>query len=200
MMKKTEKAAQPLAGYETLVCVTGGIACYKVADLASKLVQAGCGVHVALTDAAREFIQPLTFQSLTGRQVYTSLWQSTQYYDMQHISLTEAADLVVVAPATADIIGKMAGGIADDLVSTIIMASHGSCPTLLAPAMNLRMWQAPAVQANIQRLRQWGVQMVGPDEGRLACGTVGPGRMAEPADILKAIQAIILKKPPKRAR
>lgn len=185
--------ARLLKGYEVLLCVTGGIACYKSADLASKLVQRGCRVNVAMTEAAQQFVRPLTFQSLTNRQVYTSMWQSTENYRSGHIALTELADLVVVAPATANIIGKMANGMADDLVSTMVLATTGSCPVLIAPAMNTRMWNSPAVQANVAKLRQWGTHIIGPAEGRLACGTMGAGRMSEPEEILDAVTALLTK-------
>jgi phosphopantothenoylcysteine decarboxylase/phosphopantothenate--cysteine ligase len=194
-----EKAKDSLEGYEVLLCVTGGIACYKSADLASKLVQAGCGLNVAMTESAMEFIRPLTFQSITNRSIYTSMWQSTEYYQSGHITLTERADLMIIAPATANIIAKMAVGIADDLVSTMVLAANGECPILLAPAMNTRMWEAPVVQGNVEKLRQWGVQVIGPAAGRLACGTVGPGRMAEPVDILQAAREIMLKNKPKKS-
>jgi phosphopantothenoylcysteine decarboxylase/phosphopantothenate--cysteine ligase len=184
-------AVGPLAERDVLLCVTGGIACYKSADLASKLVQAGARVTVAMTDAAQEFITPQTFQALTRRAVYTSLWQSGENFRSQHISLTEQADLLVVAPATANILGKYSAGIADDLVSTMLLSATGTCPILMAPAMNSRMWAAPPVQANLERLRQWGVRFVGPAEGNLACGTRGPGRMAEPKDILEAILGLL---------
>lgn len=186
-----------LAGYEVLLCVTGGIAAYKSADLASKLVQVGCGVSVAMTDAAMEFVRPLTFQSLIQRPVYSSMWTPSEDFRSQHISLTERADLMVIAPATANILGKMACGIADDLVSTMALSATGSCPILAAPAMNSRMWQAPAVRENVRRLEQWGVEMIGPGEGNLACRTTGPGRMAEPADILRRITELLLKHPAK---
>ena len=188
---------RPIAGYEVLLCVTGGIACYKSADLTSKLVQSGAGVTVAMTDAAERFVSPLTFQTLSGRQAHTSLWQSAADYSAQHISLTEAADLAIVAPATADVLAKMAGGIADDLISTLALSAHGACPILVAPAMNVRMWSAPATQANMARLEGWSVHVVGPAEGRLACGTVGLGRMAEPGEVLAAAKALLLQNPPK---
>lgn len=191
---------RPLEGREVLLCVTGGIACYKAADLVSKLVQAGAGVTVAMTDAARRFIRPLTFHALSGRRVYTSLWQGPDDYSARHISLTERAELLIVAPATADILAKTACGIADDLVSTLALSAAGACPILFAPAMNVRMWQSPATQANVARLRQWGAHLVGPDEGRLACGAIGAGRMAEPADILRAAAAILESRPPKAAQ
>jgi phosphopantothenoylcysteine decarboxylase len=199
MAGKAEKC-DTLAGYEVLLCLGGGIACYKVADLASKLVQAGAGVTVAMTEAAKEFIAPLTFQSLTGRAVFMSMWQSTEYYDTRHISLTDRADIMVVAPATANLLAKLSLGIADDLVSTMALAATGACPVLLAPAMNTRMWEAPQVAENVARLRKFGAQFVGPDTGRLACGTTGPGRMSEPAEILARISEIILAKPPKRVK
>jgi len=188
----------PLAEYEVLMCVTGGIAAYKSADLVSKLVQSGAGVTVAMSDAGRQFVTPLTFQALSGRRVYLSLWQPAGDYTSQHISLTEAADLMIIAPATADIIAKTACGIADDLVSTMALSSHGACPLLIAPAMNERMWSAPATKANVKTLSDRGTEFVGPAEGRLACGTVGPGRMAEPLEILSAASKLLLTQKPKK--
>jgi len=195
----TSDSHKPLAEYEVLLCVTGGIAAYKSAELASRLVQAGAGVTAAMTDAAREFLTPLTFQTLTARKVYTSLWQSAEDYSSQHISLTEAADLMILAPATADVIAKMACGLADDLVSTMALSAHDACGVLIAPAMNARMWSAPATVENMTRLRQRGVHVVGPVEGRLACGAVGPGRMAEPDEIFAAATEILRRNPPKKA-
>lgn len=191
---------KPLDGYEVLLCVTGGIACYKSADLASKLVQAGCGVTVAMTDGATKFIAPLTFGALTRRQVFTSIWQSSEGWDSQHISLTEKADLMLIAPATANILAKMACGISDDLVSCMALSSTGQCPILAAPAMNSRMWCAPATQENVGRLKSWGVQIVGPGDGYLACGTIGAGRLADVPDILAAARQILLRQPPKRKK
>lgn len=186
-----------LKGFEVLLCVTGGIACYKSADLASKLTQAGAGVSVAMTDAAERFVTPLTFQTLTGREVFTSLWQAGENYRPRHLSLTERADLMIVAPATADIIAKISAGIADDLVSALALSAHGACDILLAPAMNTRMWQARPTQVNLKRLTEWGFLTVGPGEGRLACGTVGVGRMAEPDEILAAVEELLKKRPTK---
>ena len=197
-MAKQKAKRKPLADYEVLLCVTGGIACYKTADLASKLVQAGCGVNVAMTGSAGRFVTPLTFQSLVHRQVFTSMWQSSRDYSPQHISLTESADLMIIAPATANILAKMANGLADDLVSCLALSASGECPILVAPAMNSRMWSAPATQANIARLRDWGVQMLEPPEGYLACGTIGAGRMAQPEDILRRAAELLAAKPPKR--
>ena len=195
MAKTSDKS---LAAYEVLLCLTGSIACYKSVDLASRLIQGGAGVTVAMTDAAQRFICPLTFRSLTHRQVFTNLWQSGESYSSQHVSLTEAADLMVVAPASADIIAKIACGIADDLVSTMALATHGACDMLVAPAMNSRMWSAPATCANMQALKGRGVHVVGPAEGPLACRSKGPGRMAEPSDIFTAAAEIIRRKPPKK--
>jgi len=191
---------RPLDGYEVVLAVTGGIACYKSADLASKLVQAGAGATVAMTAAAARFVQPLTFQAITERQVYTSMWARTEDFRTEHIALTDLADLLIVAPATANVIGKFAAGIADDLVSALALSAGTACPILLAPAMNSRMWSAPAVRANIKLLKDWGFHFVGPEEGRLACGTTGPGRMSQPADILAAAKAILLKKPPRKGK
>lgn len=191
MSKQSPNPSQPLEGKEVLLCVAGGIACYKAADLASRLVQAGAGVTVAMTAAAERFVAPLTFQALTRRQVFTSLWTPAEDFRSQHISLTERADVMLVAPATADILAKMACGIADDLVSTMALAAHGACRLVAAPAMNTRMWSAPATRANVARLKEWGVTVLPTGEGRLACGTVGPGRMLEPAEILAAVVELL---------
>ncbi len=177
--------ASDLAGCEVVVAVCGGIAAYKTATLVSTLVQRGAGVSVAMTSAAQRFITPLTFESLTGRPVFTSLWEATDTHDPQHLHLSEAADLLVIAPATANMIGKIAGGIADDLVSTLVMSATG--PVLLAPAMNTRMWENPVVRENLQLLKNRGYAEVPPEAGWLACRTVGIGRMAEPATILDAV-------------
>jgi phosphopantothenoylcysteine synthetase/decarboxylase len=188
---------QNLTGYEVLVCLTGGIACYKVGTLVSHLVQAGAGVSVAMSAGARRFITPLTFQSLTGRRVYTDLWETPDQFDPQHIALTDLADLMIVAPATANIIGKIASGIADELISALAMTAAASCPMLLAPSMNTRMWESPAVAANLDTLRKWGLNTVGPTEGWLACRTIGKGRMAEPDEILAAAVEMMKRRPAK---
>ena len=186
-----------LEGREILLALSGGIACYKSAALASRLIQSGAGVTVAMTESATRFVGPLTFQALTGRQAFTSMWQSTEQYDPQHLALTERADLMIVAPATANIMAKMAVGIADELVSALALSACGQCDILIAPAMNTRMWEAPPTQANLKRLAERGVHAVGPTEGFLACGAVGMGRMAEPAEILNAAAELLRKKPPK---
>ena len=185
----------PLSGYEIVICVCGGIAAYKTAMLVSELVQSGCGITVAMTRSARRFVGPATFRALTARPVFTSLWTNPQSADMQHLTLSAAANLIVVAPATANILGKLAGGIADDLVSTLLLGADS--PVLLAPAMNARMWQHPAVQRNVKFLRESGFLFVGPEEGWLACGTIGPGRMSEPAVLLDAIRGQLARRSPK---
>jgi len=183
--------------YEVLVCVTGGIAAYKVCEVVSRLVQRGAGVTVAMTRAARRFVGPVTFQALSGRKVLTSMWHADQSADIQHIALTDAADLVLVAPATADIIGKIAGGIADDIVTSLVITADA--PVLLAPAMNTRMWANPIVQRNARTLNEAGFLMVGPGSGWMACRAVGEGRMAEPSEIVTTISSILAQKLPRKS-
>jgi phosphopantothenoylcysteine decarboxylase/phosphopantothenate--cysteine ligase len=174
-----------MRGRELIIGVTGGISAYKTAALVSRLVQAGANVTVAMTEAATQFVGPTTFQALTGRTVRTDLFASENDPLGGHIELAERAELLCVAPATANFLAKAAHGIADDLLSTLYLAFHG--PVLVAPAMNSAMWQQPAVQRNVQQLRADGVQFIGPDEGWLACRTTGPGRMSEPDAIFTAI-------------
>lgn len=181
-----------LNGREFVVAVCGGIAAYKVANVVSGLVQRGGGVTVAMTESATRFVGPLTFRALSGREVLANLWQSPDATDPQHIGLTRRSDLLVIAPATANMIGKIANGLADDLISSMVMAS--SCPILLAPAMNDQMWNHPAVQNNLKKIQEFGYQLVGPMEGWLACRTVGAGRMAEPGDIIATIERLTIKK------
>lgn len=185
-----------LAAFEVLVAVCGGIAAYKTASLVSRLIQRGAGVTVAMTAAAQRFVAPLTFQTLTGRRVLTDLWDSSAYYDPQHLVPTEQAHLLVIAPATANTIAKIAHGLADDLVSTMVLAA--ASPVLLAPSMNTRMWENPIVQQNLRSLSARGYHVVSPGEGWLACRAVGQGRMAEPEDILAAIEKLLTSRPPKR--
>jgi phosphopantothenoylcysteine decarboxylase/phosphopantothenate--cysteine ligase len=150
-----------------------------------------------MTENACRFVTPLTFQAVTRNRVFTSIWPDMADHDSKHISLTERADLMIIAPATASMIGKIAGGIADDLVSTMAMSACGSCEMLIAPAMNSRMFSSPALQANIKTLEARGVRFIGPNDGRLACGTTGPGRMSEPDEILTAIESLLAQTPPK---
>jgi len=172
-----------------LLGVTGGIAAYKAVDLASKLTAAGARVRTVMTEAACQLVMPKSFEAVTAAPVYTSLWSDPQGHSNSHISLADWAHLVVVAPAGADILGKAANGICDDLLSTILCVCWAT-PTLFAPAMNTRMWENPAVQRNVETLRGRGVHLVGPAAGRLACGTEGVGRMAEPQDIFAAIEEL----------
>jgi phosphopantothenoylcysteine decarboxylase/phosphopantothenate--cysteine ligase len=190
-MAKRKKDGQTLQGREILVGVTGGIAAYKAADLVSRLVEEGAAVSVVMTEHATRFVGPLTFQALSRRPVYTDLFAEGAY-DTDHIALADRAEAAVVAPATANVIGKLAAGIADDLLSTVFLALR--VPVILAPAMNEAMWNHPAVQANVETLRRRDVRFVGPEEGRLACGTEGPGRMAEPESILAEIVAVLGRK------
>jgi phosphopantothenoylcysteine synthetase/decarboxylase len=187
-----------LKGYEILLGITGGVSAYKAAYLCSLLVQRGAGVTTVMTANAGRFIGATTFCALTGRRVYTDLFESADQYDDDHIRLTDVADLIVVAPATANIIAKQAAGICDDLLSTLLCSVQSGI--LLAPAMNDRMWNNPATQHNIATLGQRGVHRIGPESGRLACGTEGVGRMSEPQDILKRIIELLAISPPKSNR
>ena len=168
-----------------LLCVCGGIAAYKAAELLRRLRDAGCDVQVAMTDNAQRFITAQTFQALSHRPVRTSLWDETAEAAMGHLELAGWAQQVIVAPATANTIAKLAHGMADDLVSTLCLATDA--PLVIAPAMNHRMWRHPATQANVAMLRDRGVQVIGPDDGPLAEGESGPGRLAEPAAIVAAL-------------
>jgi len=172
-----------------LLGVSGGIAAYKAVDLASKLTAAGASVRTVMTESACRFVGAKSFEAVTSSPVFTSLWTSAEVHQSAHISLADWAGLMIVAPATADIIAKAAHGICDDLLSTTLCTAWAR-PTLFAPAMNTRMWENPAVQANVETLRRRGVQLVGPTAGRLACGTEGVGRMADPTEIVAAIEAM----------
>jgi phosphopantothenoylcysteine decarboxylase/phosphopantothenate--cysteine ligase len=183
-----------LKGKELIIAVCGGIAAYKAADLVSKLVQAGAGVTVAMTGSAQKFVAPLTFQALSGRPVHTSTWELQDSSDPQHISLTERADLLLVAPATMDILAKVAHGLCDDLVSLMIAAA--ACPVVFAPAMNNRMWDNPINQENVAKLKKHGYQFIGPDPGWLACRNVGLGRMSETPEIVEKVSGFIFSQSP----
>lgn len=169
---------------EIVLGVSGGIAAYKAAALTSKLTQAGAKVSVVLTANACRFVQPITFEALSHRPVYTDTFTEPVPGVISHIDVADRADLVILAPATANIIGKYANGIADDMLSTMLLAT--TAPVMVAPAMNVNMYNHPAVQANMQRLLSYGVTMVEPNEGMLACGWVGRGRLAEPEEIVEA--------------
>ncbi len=176
----------PLHSKRILLGVTGSIACYKAADLASKLRQAGAEVDVILTEAAQKFIMPLTFQSVTGRRAYTDtdLWGDAGH--VLHVGLAEAADLMVIAPLTANTLAKLAYGLADTLLTVTALANRA--PLLIAPAMDGGMWEHPATRGNLETLKGRGVRVVGPASGRLASGLAGAGRMAEPAELFGAIR------------
>jgi phosphopantothenoylcysteine decarboxylase / phosphopantothenate---cysteine ligase len=178
-----------LTGKRILLGIGGGIAVYRVAELARLLVRHGATVRCVMTPAACRFVTPLTFESLTGEKVYTELFDLTAEREMGHIRLARWADAVVIAPATADLLAKIANGISDHLLTTILQVREG--PVLLAPAMNASMWQSPATARNIDILRERGMHIVGPEYGELACGEEGPGRLSEPETIMAALRPLV---------
>ncbi len=189
MLAEPEKGPIMLASKRILLIIGGGIAAYKSLDLIRRLKERGASVTPVLTRAGAEFVTPLSVSALAGEPVHTDLFDLTTEAEMGHIQLSRSADLVVVAPATADLMGKMAGGLANDLASTLLMATD--TPVLLAPAMNVRMWQHAATQRNIAMLKRDGIGFVGPNDGDMACGEFGPGRMAEPLEIVAAVEAAL---------
>ena len=185
------ESLEQLKAANVLLGVSGGIAAYKAADLASKLTGTGAVVRTIMTESACKLITPATFEAVTGQPVYTSLWTGPEDFKIGHIQSADWADAVVVAPATANIIGKVASGICDDLLSTTLCACWNK-PVLLAPAMNSNMWANPMTQRNMSILTdQLKFNTIGPESDRLACGTEGIGRMAEPADILEALAELL---------
>ena len=178
-----------LKGRKIVLGVTGGIAAYKAAELVRELVKAQAEVHVVMTRNAQAFITPLTFQTLSGNPVTTELFNLIAESEIGHIALADRAEVLVIAPATANIIGKIAAGIADDMLTTIVMATQA--PVLLAPAMNVHMWENPICQENIQRLRSRGYHFIDPEAGELACGYEGIGRLAEIPVIVEEIRALL---------
>ena len=176
-------------GKNVVLGITGGIAAYKMASVASSLTQQGYNVRVVMTASATEFIAPLTFESITGNPVENDLFSPPEHYDVKHISLADWADLLLVAPATANIIGKMASGIADDLLSTLVLSVK--IPILVAPAMNTNMYNNYAVRDNIECLKQRGVHIIEPDSGYLACGETGKGRLPAPQDLTAHVEKIL---------
>ena len=174
---------------KVLLIIGGGIAAYKCLDLIRRLAERGATVTPVITRAASEFVTPLSIAALAGQKAYTDLFDLTDEAEMGHIQLSRAADLVVVAPATADLLAKMAAGQANDLATTLLLATDK--PVLVAPAMNVRMWDHPATQRNIETLKADGILFVGPNEGNMACGEFGPGRMSEPLEIVSAIGAAL---------
>jgi phosphopantothenoylcysteine decarboxylase/phosphopantothenate--cysteine ligase len=175
-----------MRGNSVLLIIGGGIAAYKSLELVRRLKERGATVRAILTRAGAEFVTPLSVASLTGEKVFTDLFSLTDEAEMGHIQLSRSADLVVVAPATADLMAKVAGGLANDLASTALLATDKR--VLMAPAMNVRMWNHPATQRNLKTLRGDGVLFIGPNDGAMACGEFGPGRMAEPLEIVHAIE------------
>ena len=178
-----------LAGKHILLIVSGGIAAYKTLDLIRRLRERGAAVTPVLTKAATQFVTPLSVASLSGKQVYDDLFSLTDETEMGHIQLSRASDLVLVAPATADLMAKAAHGLADDLASTLLLATDKA--PIFAPAMNVRMWTHPATQRNVLALRSAGCVILGPSDGEMACGEFGPGRMLEPLEIVAALEGLI---------
>ncbi|MGV6805870.1 MAG: bifunctional phosphopantothenoylcysteine decarboxylase/phosphopantothenate--cysteine ligase CoaBC [Ruegeria sp.] len=178
-----------LASKRILLIIGGGIAAYKSLDLIRRLRERGASVTPVLTRAAEEFVTPLSVSALAGEKAYRDLFDLTDEAEMGHIQLSRSADLIVVAPATADLMGKMAAGLANDLASTLLMATD--TPVLCAPAMNVRMWNHPATRRNYRQLTEDGIRFAGPNEGDMACGEYGPGRMSEPLEIVAAIEAAL---------
>lgn len=171
-----------------VLAVTGGIACYKACTLVSRLAQAGATITVLMTESATRFVAPLTFQSLSGRPVHTSLWQSEDHHDSQHIGTARQAELFIIAPATANTIARIAHGFCDDVVTTVACALPRSTPVLVAPSMNEQMWENPITQENVLKLkRTLGWRIIGPADGWQACRTKGAGRMVEPEEILAQV-------------
>ena len=178
-----------LTGREIVLGVTGGIAAYKSAEIVSRLRHLGANVHVIMTRNATEFVVPLTFQTLSANPVVTDTFRTPETWNVEHVALAQRAEVFVIAPATANIMAKMAAGIADDMLSTTVLATRA--PVLLAPAMNTGMWTAEATQANLRTLKERGVRFIGPDSGILACGDRGAGRMSEPEAVVEAVEGIL---------
>src|SRR5436189_3053946 len=184
-----------LQGKRILLIVAGGIAAFKSLELIRRLRERGASVRCVLTEAGAKFVTPLSLQALSEDRVYSDMFSLTDESEMGHIQLSRDADLLVVAPATANILARMAGGLADDLATTVLLATDK--PVLAAPAMNVRMWTHAATQANVETLRKRGIQFIGPNDGAMACNEYGPGRMSEPEEIAAAIEALLAtEKPP----
>ena len=183
---------QSLLNKKIVLGISGGIAAYKAPELARQLMQEGATVQVVMTEAAQQFVTPVTMQALTGNPVYTSQWDSSITNNMAHIELSRSADAILIAPASADLMAKLSLGLADDLLSTLCLARD--CPLLLSPAMNKQMWEHAATQRSVQRLNDDGVAILGPASGFQACGEVGMGRMLEPAEITEQVIAFFQKK------
>ncbi|WP_417743268.1 bifunctional phosphopantothenoylcysteine decarboxylase/phosphopantothenate--cysteine ligase CoaBC [Salipiger sp.] len=187
-----------LSGKRILLIISGGIAAYKALELIRRLRERGAAVTPVLTSSAREFVTPLSVSALAGEKVYTDLFDLTDEAEMGHIQLSRVADLVLVAPATADLMAKMAQGSASDLASTLLLATD--TPVMIAPAMNVRMWEHPATQRNLYTLKRDGITVIGPDEGDMACGEYGPGRLVEVPQIVAAVERALADGPLKGRR
>ncbi|TFW10550.1 bifunctional phosphopantothenoylcysteine decarboxylase/phosphopantothenate--cysteine ligase CoaBC, partial [Oxalobacteraceae bacterium OM1] len=183
-----------LSGKRIVLGMTGGVACYKVAELTRGLVKQGASVQVVMTQAATQFITPVTMQALSGRPVYTDQWDARIPNNMPHIDLTRDADALVIAPCSADFLFKLAHGACDDLLSTLCVARPMMLPVLVAPAMNVEMWQNPATQRNVGQVKADGIRLMGPDAGEQACGETGMGRMLEPEQLLEEVIAAFQRK------
>lgn len=180
----------PLAGTKVVLGVTGSIAAYKACEVVSRLRRLGCHIDVIMTEAARRFVAPLSFETLAKSRVIADLWTPPATYDPLHVSLAQKADLILIAPATANTIGKIAHGLADNALTCVVLAAQ--CPVVVAPAMNDVMYAHPVVQSNVAKLRELGYVFVGPVEGRLASGKVASqGRMADPESIVSQVQSVL---------
>lgn len=180
-----------LTGKKIVLGLTGGIACYKSAEFARAMIRQGASVHVVMTESATKFITPVTMQGLTGNPVYSEQWDARVMNNMAHIALAREADAFVVAPCTANFMAKLANGIADDLLSSLCLARPAHLPFMVAPAMNVEMWQKPVTQRNVAQLREDGVGVLGPAAGEQACGDIGQGRMLEPFELAEEVVAAL---------
>jgi len=187
-----KRSGSKLRGREIILGVTGGIAAYKAVELLREMVKRGANVHVVMTENAMKFVTPLTFQTLSGNPVLHEMFRLLEGSRIGHIAMSDRAELMVIAPATANILGKIANGIADDLLTTMVMAMD--VPVLFAPSMNVKMWQSPVVQHNVAKLKSYGYHFVEPAEGDLACGSVGRGRLAEIPEIVEKVEDIFTPK------
>lgn len=192
MSKQGQSGGEVWKDRKVVVAVTGGIAAFKACTVVSRLAQAGARVQVLMTEAATKFVGPLTFASLSGRAVITSVWEAQEAHDSEHVHVARWADLVIIAPCTADMLAKLAAGLTDDVVSLTACAKPQKTPLLLAPAMNEQMWVNPITQRNLATVKQvLGYMTVGPEDGWQACRTSGPGRMSEPEAIVAAAEKLI---------
>lgn len=183
-----------LDGRKIVLGLTGGVACYKSAELTRSLVKAGASVQVVMTEAATHFMTPVTMQAVSGKPVYFDQWDARIPNNMPHIDLTRDADAIVIAPCSADFLSKLAHGACDDLLSTLCVARPATLPLMVAPAMNVEMWQNPATRRNVACLREDGIAILGPAAGEQACGEVGMGRVLEPEQLVEEIIASFIPK------